>query len=85
MAHTKGEWESKTGDRITADGKVICHIPTFGIPYEEQRANARLIAAAPDLYESLKDLLYHYRLRVNMIDQAVVNSAQQALAKAEGK
>ena len=38
-----------------------------------------------DLYEALKELLYQYRLRVNMVDQAVVNNAKEALAKVESK
>jgi len=51
-------------------------------PSEEQRANARLIAAAPDLLEALKLMLEdarHDRVTVEVFNQTV-----DAIAKATG-
>jgi len=47
------------------------------------RANARLIAAAPDLYEAIEDIIAHY---YNGGDGYVVmQQAKAALAKARGE
>lgn len=53
--YTKGEWKIDAGPRsysIGVDGKVICDMrlpKKYGVPIKEVEANARLIAAAPDL------------------------------------
>lgn len=62
---TKGEWVS-TGVQVGVEDKSdtqsygmimsICHIDAYDFP-EDWKANAHLIAAAPEMYEELKNLL----------------------------
>ena len=70
MKHTPGPWGIFNIDRFAIGecenesdhtlGRIIavtCHHPTdpfFGIPDKEAKANANLIAAAPDLLETAK-------------------------------
>lgn len=68
MKHTQGEWKI-TDDRFIAvdEKELICEVydranflPKNGtiVPDEEHaEANAKLIAAAPDLYQVVKDLI----------------------------
>jgi len=60
-----------------------------GVTIEERDANARLIAAAPDLLEALKDLIDDLEIRstkgVVNCSHGVYCSARQAIAKAEGR
>lgn len=58
--------------------------------YEENRANARLISAAPDLYEALKDIVDDYAAMaadhgIGDIGRSRANAAWTALLKAEGR
>jgi hypothetical protein len=58
--HTPGPWTSYTGtNSIWADGKRAICIVTGARNHEDQErdANARLIAAAPDLLEALNGVL----------------------------
>jgi hypothetical protein len=93
-AHTNGPWRilSEEVDRsyIRVRGTVpggrykIANVPTVayeGVPEweaEETRANARLIASAPELLEAL-DLLLHDRT------PWTVSCARAAIAKARGE
>lgn len=47
-------------------------------------ANARLIAAAPDMLAALKGLFAHTRICALRIDQNPIEDARAAIAKAEG-
>ena len=95
--HTKGEWISHwrmgMGDYhwITVDGrdedliaKVVADAPTDGDMEAEGAANARLIAAAPDLLEALEGLCAAYG---PYITGHVVwwKDAIDAIAKAKGE
>lgn len=82
---TAGSWKHSTGENldgidhrwISADGKFIADLGIVGGPVDSE-ANARLIAAAPELYEVLKILVeqeWHPRL-------STLDSARAALAKA---
>jgi hypothetical protein len=53
-----------------------------GDPSGDEEADARLIAAAPDLLEALEDLVALYPL--NSTD-AIITSARAAIAKARGE
>lgn len=54
--------------------------------HEEADANARLIAAAPELLEALKKLLSTAELELTDADHALgVYEARKSIAKAEGK
>jgi hypothetical protein len=78
--HTPGPWRTDVSDPafvnydVRTDDTIIC---TMGIemPTEEEAANARLIAAAPELLEALEDL-------VNMWSAANMVKARAAIAKA---
>jgi len=67
--HTKGEWIIKPSaselysDIQTQDGKRICECKSYGEGFndateDEREANAKLIAAAPELLKALIDCLY---------------------------
>lgn len=95
--HTPGPWE-------VFDGIILCEkINSYGNWYvagiqrehtKEDKANLRLISAAPDLLEALKDLLNQIKtcykedseglLFVSDFDLNLDN-ANNAIAKAEGK
>jgi hypothetical protein len=61
MKHTKGNWKIDDNQKLPLaiivddeNGEGICEI---GLRTEENKANAKLIAAAPELLEALKELL----------------------------
>ena len=71
------EWEDEDGEALS-----ICELP-FHHHDDENEANARLIAAAPDLLEALKaaePYLRHANVAYNVYVQA-----RAAIAKAEGQ
>jgi hypothetical protein len=82
------------------DNQVVCEIPDYCYHEEDvenNKANAHLIAAAPDLYEALKtivtnlpnseiELAYEVWGTTNTrIILQVIEMAKQALAKSEGR
>jgi hypothetical protein len=85
-AHTPGHWhayndklpEVRTPDRFIAD----CHTGHF----DKDSANARLIAAAPDLYETLRKIAFdpigHPEASDSEILNAITELARAAIAKA---
>ncbi len=96
---TKGEWiVHEWGDRFqvveaqvrVAEKPGITMAGQLIIAKEITKANAQLIAAAPDLYEALKDSLSSLQGVVDnrgnrpkyMVDR--INRVVEALAKAEG-
>ena len=95
--HTPGPWTLEPSPKggfnvLDPDKNVpgICRTyARFGEP--EDTANARLIAAAPDLLKALKDAVrlgqirYHYRLKSNAAYCDRVDAIQAAIAKAEGE
>lgn len=95
--HTEGPWELNVGkQRITVCGKLAEENNGIRLKYprhrligelfgsdEEGLANARLIAAAPELLEACKRGLDWMRNEgVGLDDQIFI---KQAIAKAEGK
>lgn len=56
--HTPGPWrfDAEYG-RVEADGRRVCDMPSAGLSLypEEYEANARLIAAAPEMLEALRE------------------------------
>lgn len=95
---TKGPWAGKgqtseddvfcgTMHRICADGAWLAFVPTWkDNPDEasEAEANARLIAAAPDLYAELVSLMAAYA-ECNGECHPAYGRAEYALAKARGE
>lgn len=56
MRYTQGEWYAKEGQIYHLEtGKTLATIPYYD-GTEEQEANAKLISAAPELLEALKDM-----------------------------
>lgn len=95
--YTPGPWQIKKGhigDKVTFfvspngvyDG---IHIhwgeKRYGIPTQESEANAKLIAAAPDLLEALqsaKELISNYRLKKEVPTQGTWDEIEAAIKKA---
>lgn len=101
--HTPGPWTVGTmvnndgGVSIVSDEDRVCSVDAIGdFPRgkgwkhedAERDANARLIAAAPDLLEALRYLVMHCkgldRFEGNPINEAI-RAAREVLAKAEGR
>jgi hypothetical protein len=86
--HTPGPWEFLPPDdgncgAITAKTGWICDFAE-----EPSDANARLIAAAPDLLEALKNLVNQHNTVYGIGDmemQSAIDFAHKAIAKATGE
>jgi len=86
--HTPGPWHADISENgsftiTTPEGSVISSRNSWGHRAAESNANARLISAAPDLLESLKNLI--------SLDERCGWHSKQAdaaiavIAKAEGR
>lgn len=62
------------------DGATICGIPGLELSSDDDEANARLIAAAPELFEALRMCLLNGNL-----DEQERKAGEAALAKARGE
>ena len=89
--HTPGPWATIGQHEVVVCAKLdgfvapICSAVEVGgrRTHEEAKANARLIAAAPELFAALKDLLNYENL--GAYDRADVRKqARAAIAKAGG-
>ena len=100
MKHTPGPWiTSKFGFQVlTGDSwSVICELkpnPKWedgrGVykqenAWENQEANARLIAAAPELLAALKEIICLYEICQPGPMPSIKEIAEEAIAKAEGE
>ena len=94
---TPGPWvahddeESMATSVIMNDfGDILCVVGTYMTSFEEDYANANLIAAAPELLEALKELIsgYEDREKSGMFDMLVhgdlIEKANAAINKALG-
>lgn len=82
--HTPAPWRIEGRFVMAMKTKSICEIPMGGVIHGKvDKANARLIAAAPDLLQALKDMLANCydEERDDFIFQAVKN-ARAAIAMA---
>lgn len=89
---TPGPWTFRrkyldnSGSIIGADAKTVAAITSNGTrPAEEKLANARLIAAAPDLLDALKDAYEHIFVAAPKDDKEsdrVLQVIKTAIAKA---
>lgn len=98
-AHTPGPWaafvdrQSKTvAVNIGAEpnGRRPCIVDwvgfdSCGLPLNQRIANARLIAAAPDLLEALKAMLSLARRDAPQLAGKTMGYAEAAIAKATGE
>ena len=96
MEYTKGEWRAEQGrggdfNVFAGDFRptVICNTrqDISKLDYDEMKANANLIAAAPDMYKALKELVGILDTEEGRqeTDSYTSQPAREALAKAEGK
>jgi len=91
--HTPGPWESNYGGMVhanngeTAIARCLKDAQGYrlGIPRSQQTANARLIAAAPDLLTALKDIRSRMHFSGAIERQQGADNAVAAIAKAEGR
>lgn len=89
---TPGPWGIVDGLFISGPDGVEFASTKFDACEERREANARLISAAPDMYEALKAFLKYYVGFVNSGDAGfwdpekdeIVINARAALSKAEG-
>jgi len=85
--HTPGPWSiagSGYGlDVRCAAGNIVGMTRRFGQNPAEVEANARLVAAAPDLLAALREAL-RFTPDVGVAAARAVSNAQAAIAKAEG-
>ena len=91
MNYTKGKWTARlAGDTldypyyVDTVERAIANIWGGSRDRGEAEANARLIAAAPEMYEALKQLQVFYETG-SMDFQVTKQAVLSALAKAEGK
>ena len=102
--HTPGPWSSEwqfivapdvTGNHIDVYIAEICEADDEGrvVGGEEQKANAQLIAAAPELFETLQGLLSEFLAyavdepdkEIQQRNLAWIEQSEKAIAKAKGK
>ena len=92
MEHTQGPWEVIGGTVIVSkeDRYYIAHTPEVAEDrFWETRANARLIAAAPELLEALESLIREHDCEASAFEDSLCECklctpARAAIAKARG-
>ncbi len=85
MKHTQGEWIANDGQIYPQEtGKTLALIPYYDTEDEEQQANARLMAAAPELILAIKNLMDAEGGEAgdNEDQQLAWRNAEQAIQKA---
>ena len=85
-AHTPGPWTARrmhTGgfDIMDPRNRDVVTVYGGGVETESREANARLIAAAPDLLEALKSLVANLA-EGDFISETRIDAARAAIAKA---
>ena len=82
QSHTEGPWRISVqpGYGIYHKNIWVAEINTDSMPFDEANSNARLIAAAPDLLEALRDGIGLYPIPSRMRTAALA-----AIAKATGE
>jgi len=89
MNYTKGPWKfTELGDNrfiSDAEGRTVCNLLPQARPLVRERANARLIAAAPELYEFIRDLVAEpERMSDDDLREKTLFEAQELINKAKG-
>ena len=80
MKYTPGPWEASNGN-IWTEGEQVFVAMTNGVPIGDSLKNAELIAAAPEMYEALRNLENDN----GAIPDHAWQMVQNAINKAEGK
>ena len=81
--HTPGPWSQKGRDIFSGTTYIADVKANRLVPPEEAEANARLIAAAPELLEALRDLVSPYDGNMDGAPTSI-KLARAAIAKAGG-
>lgn len=89
--HTPAPWSATRGfdamhisGATTEKGKAFCTLT--GNDWEQAVANAQLIAAAPELFEALKNIIDDPCGTLDVVMEPwKIEDSKQAIAKAEGK
>jgi hypothetical protein len=83
--YTPGPWKqgSTHPENVNAGSALVCTTLSRGRFNDEQKANARLISAAPELLDALKDALC--ALECCGKDYPAASKARTAIAKAIGE
>ena len=82
--HTPGPWGHDTRRVYTMDTCQLCSIATMA-DSKAAAANARLIAAAPELLEALAALLWQHDNNGGILCGMALQDARAAIARATGK
>ena len=85
MDYTKSKWHNHNGiieTHYSPDGHVIAMMNNVG---DKVEADGNLTAAAPEMYEALKELMERVNGGIRFPLMSTVNKANEAIAKAEGK
>jgi hypothetical protein len=84
--HTPGPWEIDTHHGIAVHGEIgrVCRLPAYNTPrlLRQADANARLIAAAPDLLDALKEAEEVLSLLPHGYHGSTIGRLRTAIAKA---
>jgi hypothetical protein len=79
--HTAGPWTIEEGYKaaqIVGDNAIVTVLPEWPCQADEQRANARLVATAPELLEALRRLeLVAYDAEQNGVSPNLVSLRQE--------
>lgn len=81
---TRGEWKAYEDGSIdvSVDGKIVHgYLDVISVDDEALAANAKLIAAAPEMYEVLKSLSY----RTSGMEQHEVLQIRELLARIDSE
>ena len=84
--HTPGPWGYSEGEIYRGNNPIASVIPSFGWfrKTAEDEANARLIAAAPEMYEVLSELLDTLEMSKSYGFDEEYEKLREVLAKVEG-
>lgn len=87
QAHVVSAYETKRRVIVAAEDSQYAGCPVgevYGTTDEDCKANARLIAAAPDLLHELREVLAWAREENAPLRQQEIDSIEAAIAKATG-
>lgn len=82
--HTPGPWQAAGRHIVQDDGGVVAYVTAYASLTPRQKADARLIASAPDLLAALQKALEHCIWPASSISAAEAE-ARAAIANATGE
>lgn len=88
--YTPGPWEIVADHYITANSEYVAMVDESTVSETEMRANARLIAAAPDMLAALKEIYetqsyYRNEPKAVVLDLDLVKRLDNLIATVEGR